>query len=114
MDLTATDEVVDGTPVLSLHGDADLATLPLLLERVNRFAAEHGGRHVLVDLDDLDGMEAVAVGVLIGARLTLRNSGGELNLVCTRPAVTALFTRSGLDTTFTLYPSVRAAAAGTG
>jgi anti-anti-sigma factor len=114
MDLSATDDVIDGTPVLSLLGEADLATLPSLLERVNRFVAQHPGRRVLLDLDGLGSMEPVAVGVLVGARLTLRGSGGDLDLVCTRPGVVALFTRSGLDMTFPLYPSVRAALARTG
>jgi len=59
-------------------------------------------------------MAPVAVGVLVGARLTLRGSGGDLDLVCTQPGVAALFTRSGLDATFPLYPSVRAALDRTG
>ena len=37
-----------------------------------------------------------------------------LDVVCTQPGVAALFLRSGLDTTFPLYPSVRAAEAGRG
>ena len=114
MDLSATDHIIDGTPVLSLLGEADLATLPSLLERVNRFVGEHPGHRVLLDLDGLGSMAPVAVGVLVGARLTLRDSGGDLDLVCTQPGVVALFTRSGLDTTFPLYPSVRAALDRTG
>jgi anti-anti-sigma factor len=114
MDLSATNDVIDGTPVLSLFGEADLATLPSLLERVNRFVAEHPGQRVLLDLDGLGSMAPIAVGVLVGARLTLRGSGGDLDLVCAQPGVMALFTRSGLDTTFPLYPSVRAALDRTG
>ena len=56
----------------------------------------------------------MAIGVLVGARLTLRGGGGDLDLVCTQPSVVALFTRSGLDATFPLYPSVRAALDRTG
>lgn len=114
MDLSATDDVIDGTPVLSLLGEADLATLPVLLERVNRFVDQHAGRRVLLDLDGLGSMAPITVGVIVGARLTLRGTGGDLDLVCTQPGVVALFTRSGLDRTFPLYPSVHAALAGTG
>ena len=109
MGLSANADVIDGTPVLSLLGEADLATLPTLLDRVNRFVAEHPGRRVLLDLDGLGSLAPVAIGVLVGARLTLRGGGGDLDLVCTQPSVVALFTRSGLDATFPLYPSVRAA-----
>lgn len=114
MDLSATDDVIDGTPVLSLLGEADLATLPVLLERVNRFVDQHAGRRVLLDLDGLGSMAPITVGVIISARLTLRGTGGDLDLVCTQPGVMALFTRSGLDKTFPLYPSVRAALTRTG
>jgi len=114
MDLSATEDVIDGTPVLSLLGEADLASLPTLLGRVNRFAAEHPGQRALVDLDGLGSLAPVAVGVLVGARLALRANGGDLDLVCTQPGVAALFLRSGLDTTFPLSPSVRAAARGRG
>jgi len=114
MDLSATDDVIDGTPVLSLLGEADLATLPALLERVNRFVAQHPGRRVLLDLDGLGSLAPVTIGILVGARLTLRGSGGDLDLVCTQPSLVSMFTRSGLDATFPLYPSVRAALDRTG
>ena len=109
MDLGFSDLVLDGIPVLSLLGDADLATLPRLLERVNRFAVEHPGCRAVIDLDGLDSMDAVVAGVFVRARLALRSAGGELDLVCTNPAVTSVFVRSGLDATFTLYRSVTAA-----
>ncbi len=114
MDLGFSEHDVDGIAVLALAGDADLATLPRLLERVYRFASEHQGQHVLIDLDDLGAMEPVAAGVLVGARLHLRAGGGELDLVCTNPAVASVFVRSGLDATFTLHRSISAAAAGWG
>jgi len=109
MDLGFSDHAVDGIPVLSLLGDADLATLPRLLDRVNRFAVEHPGCRAVIDLDGLGSMDPVVVGVFVRARLALRSTGGELDLVCTNPAVTAVFVRSGLDTTFTLHRSVTAA-----
>jgi anti-anti-sigma factor len=114
MDLSTTEDVIDGTPVISLLGEADLASLPTLLDRVNRFVEVHPGQRVLVDLDGLGSMTPIAVGVLVGARLALRATGGDLDVVCAQPGVAALFLRSGLDTTFPLYPSVRAAAADRG
>ena len=91
------------------HGDADLATLPRLVDRVNRFAAEHRDRLVVIDLDGLATMEPVAMGVFISARLILRSGGGDLEVVCNVPALTALFTRSGLDATFTPHATITAA-----
>jgi anti-anti-sigma factor len=110
MDLGFSETSVGTTPVLELRGDADLSTLPLLHERVNRFAADQRGHHAVVDLDGLGSLDPVAMGVLIGARLQLRASGGELDLVCTAPALVALFAASGLDATFTLHATAAAAA----
>jgi anti-anti-sigma factor len=109
MDLGFSDHVLDGVAVLSLFGDADMATLPRLLERVNRFAVEHPGCRTVIDLDGLGSMDPVVAGVFVRARLALRSTGGELDLVCTNPAVTSVFVRSGLDATFTLHRSVTAA-----
>lgn len=112
MDLGFSDHVLDGVPVLSLLGDADLATLPRLLERVNRFAVEHPGCRAVIDLDGLDSMDPVVAGVFVRARLALRSAGGELDLVCTNPTVASVFVRSGLDATFTLHRSVTAGLSG--
>jgi anti-anti-sigma factor len=110
MDLGFTEKTVGPAPVLELRGDADLSTLPLLHERVSRFAVEQRGHHAIIDLDGLGSLDPVAIGVLIGARLQLRASGGELDLVCTAPALVALFEASGLDAAFPLHATAAAAA----
>jgi anti-sigma B factor antagonist len=109
MDLGFTEETTGPTPVLELRGDADLSTLPLLHDRVYRFAGEQRGRHVVIDLDGLGSLDPVVLGVLIGARLQLRVGGGDLDLVCTSPALVALFEATGLDATFPLHATVAAA-----
>jgi anti-sigma B factor antagonist len=112
MDLSFREQTIDGAPVLELRGQADLSTLPLLHERVNRFVSDHHGRHAIIDLNGVGVFEPVTLGVLIGARLVLRAGGGELDLVCTEPDVVALFARSGLDAVFPLHATVAAAVVG--
>ena len=63
----------------------------------------------MIDLDGLDSLDPITIGVLVGARLQLRSAGGELELVCTSPALVGLFEASGLDATFTLHATVAAA-----
>ena len=80
---------------------------PGCLDRVNRFAVEHPGPRVVIDLDGLGSMEPVVVGVFVRARLALR-SGGASWTWCARTRSYAVFVRSGLDATFTLHrPSPR-------
>jgi anti-anti-sigma factor len=112
MDLTFREEAVEGAPVLELRGQADLSTLPILHERVNRFASDHRGQHTIIDLDGLDAFEPVTVGVFVGARLALRAGGGDLDLVGSAPELVALFRSSALDATFPLFTTVGAAVAG--
>jgi anti-anti-sigma regulatory factor len=96
MDLTFREEAVEGAPVLELRGQADLSTLPILHERVNRFASDHRGQHTIIDLDGLDAFEPVTVGVFVGSA----------------PELVALFRSSALDATFPLFTTVGAAVAG--
>ena len=110
MDLGIRSTVIDGVPVLSLDGEADLASLPRLHDQVRRFVGEHAGRHLVVDLDGLGHLDPVTVGVLVGARLQARVGGGDIQLVCTSPSVAAVFTGSGLDAAFMLHHSVAEAA----
>ena len=110
MDLGIRSAIIEGVPVLSLDGEADLASLPRLHDQVRRFISEHPGRHVVVDLDGLGYLDPVSVGVLVGARLQARASGGDLQLVCTSTSVATVFTGSGLDAAFMLHHSVAEAA----
>jgi anti-sigma B factor antagonist len=110
MDLVIRSTVIEGVPVLSLDGEADLASLPQLHEQVRRFVSEHPGRQVVLDLDGLGYLDPVTVGVLVGARLQARAGGGDVELVCTSPSVASVFTGSGLDAAFALHHSVAEAA----
>jgi anti-anti-sigma factor len=111
MDVGFRELEVEGTPVLEMRGDVDLSTLPTLYERVNRFAAETGGRLAVIDLARLGSFDPVAVGVLVAARLQLRAAGGELELVWADTAFGDLFLRSGLDATFHPHASALEAVA---
>jgi anti-sigma B factor antagonist len=111
MDLGFREHTVEGAPVLELRGDVDLSTLPMLFERVNRFASEAGPQLAIIDLSGLGALDPVALGVLVAARLQLRAGGGELELVCANTALEALFSRSGLDATFRAHVSAPEAVA---
>jgi len=106
MDLRFREHAFGGWSVLELSGEADLATLPLLYERVNRFASEAAGGQAIVDLTDLQSLEPVTLGVFISARLQLQARDGELHLVCSDAPIRTLFTRSGLDTIFPLHDTL--------
>jgi len=112
MDLRFREHAFGGWSVLELSGEADLSTLPLLYERMNRFVSEAASGQPIVDLTDLQSLEPIALGVFIWARLQLQARDGELHLVCADPPIRTLFARSGLDTIFSLHDTVADAVTG--
>lgn len=73
------DEQGDWT-VLSVSGELDLVTSPVLRARVHDAVAE--GRHSLVlDLSEVYFCDSSGVGVLIASRRLIRSCRGELRLI---------------------------------
>jgi anti-anti-sigma factor len=73
------DEQGDWT-VLSVSGELDLVTSPVLRQRVHDVVAE--GRHSLVlDLSDVYFCDSSGVGVLIASRRLIRSCRGDLRLI---------------------------------
>jgi len=95
-----------GIPVLSVAGEADLATAPQLRDAVTRAALEHAGRRLVVDLDGVTFLDSVAIGILLGGARRLRAAGGDLTLVCTSPRLLDLLAQYRVDRIFEIHASV--------
>lgn len=68
--------------VLSVQGEVDLATVPVLRDHLRRAIGMHPGTELTVDLDGVSALDDVGLGVLLGAAGHARERGGELVLVC--------------------------------
>jgi anti-sigma B factor antagonist len=71
-----------------------------------------GSKHVVVDLARVDFLDSTGLGVLVGARRRLENSGGSLSLVCPHERLLKIFRITGLDSIFDIHGSVEDATAG--
>jgi anti-sigma B factor antagonist len=96
--------------VLTLAGELDLATAPVLRERLD--AALHGGAVVVIDLSRLRFIDSSGLGMLVGAERQLRESGGQLVLVRGPRAAHRPFELTGLDSYFEFCDSPSAALRG--
>jgi anti-anti-sigma factor len=90
---TRLDEV-GGSFVVSVDGVVDLAAVGRLHDDLARAVRQHPGVTVVVDLDAVGVLDDAGLGILLGAAATARSQGGDLVVVCTRPAL-----RTRLETT---------------
>jgi anti-sigma B factor antagonist len=93
--------------VLTLGGELDLATVPLLQEQLNR--AVRGRGAVVIDLSGLRFIDSSGLRMLARTELQLRASGGQLVLVRGPRAVRRVFELTGLDRYFAWCDSPSAA-----
>lgn len=93
--------------VLTLAGELDLATAPVLQERLD--AALRGKAAVVIDLSRLRFIDSSGLGMLVRAERQLRDSGGQLVLVRGPRAVHRPFELTSLDSHFEFCDSPSAA-----
>jgi anti-sigma B factor antagonist len=107
--LAATEQLDNGTPVVSVMGEVDLATAPAL-ERTLRGVAENRTGEVIVDLSGCRFLDSSGLRALIATRSRLERSKRPLALVLPNASVLRIFQITGLDELFETYPSLGAAA----
>jgi anti-sigma B factor antagonist len=97
VDLHARLDLVASTPVVSVEGVIDLATLPELHSHLLRAVTDHPGTTVVVDLDAVTALDDCGLGIILGAAGRARESGGDLNVVASSERLRQRFRSTGLD-----------------
>lgn len=106
VDLHVSTNVVAGVPMVSVEGVVDLATLGRLHGALHRAVLAHPGRTLRVDLDGVSVLDDGGLGVLVGAAAAARERGGDIELVCTGPALRQRLTATRLDRIFEIRSTV--------
>lgn len=102
MSLRADVTEVSGRPVVALTGSVDLSTVPTLQNTLGRVLIEHSGETVAVDLDGVDALDDIGLGILLGAAGQARRNGGDIVIVCNNESLRARFAVTGLDRAITV------------
>jgi anti-sigma B factor antagonist len=97
--------VDDETHVVAVTGEIDLFTAPEFKQRVSA-PIDAGRTHVVVDLTETTFIDSSSLGVLIGAHRRLKARRGRLVVACDVEPIIKTFKITGLDSVFTLAPSV--------
>ncbi len=111
MDLAIETSQLDGATVLSLTGEIDMRTAPLLRERLADLLAA-GDQTVVVDLTAVEFLDSSALGTFVEAARTLDGTGGSLRLACPPPHVQKVFRITRLADVLPIYDGVVEAVAG--
>ena len=103
-----TAELVDGTYVVTITGEADAADVESLSDELEEVLGE-GASSLIVDLLEVPFIDSAVLGVLLRFSRRLRSGGGELVLVADDPRVLRTFEIAGLSAQFRFARSLTAA-----
>ena len=97
-----TEQLSDGTYVISLAGEVDLYTAPEFKQQLLEVIGQ-GATEVIVDFSSTTFIDSTTLGVLVGGVKRLRPNDGRLSLVCSDRNITKIFEITGLDRVFDIY-----------
>jgi anti-sigma B factor antagonist len=103
--LSVSTRTADGCTVVAVAGDVDISTSPELRSALAE-TTRAGARAVVVDLTDVPFLDSTALGVLVGAYTTLRNSGGRLALVNDHEGVLKVLRITALHDVLGVHPTL--------
>jgi anti-sigma B factor antagonist len=87
-----------------LGGELDMCSAPALRDALTR-AIEARVKHVIVDLTDATFVDSTAIGALMVATREIRESRGQLSLVCANRNVLRTLEIAGLDRHIAVAPT---------
>jgi anti-anti-sigma factor len=67
------------------------------------------GRHLIVDLHDVDMIDSAGLGELVMVLMLAQASGCEVKLAAARPRIQALLEHTNLTAVLDVYPTLEAA-----
>jgi anti-sigma B factor antagonist len=96
---------------IDVRGEVDVATAPVLREKLNE-AIDRGSSPIVLDLSTVTFIDSTALGVLIGAQERCQGRASELRIVASEPRIIKIFEITGLTDLFSIFPTIGEAAAG--
>jgi anti-sigma B factor antagonist len=89
--------VIGDAAVVTLSGEVDLATIPVLHDALTKALTHHPNRLLVIDLDGVTVLDDTGLGVLLGAAGSAREAGADLAVVCTSKRLRQRLDRTGFS-----------------
>ena len=102
MELHARPDADDGSWLVTLHGELDLAAVPGFRSATQE-ALRDGWTDLIVDLQHVEFIDSAGIGVLIGLRRRTVEAGGSLTLRASEQ-VSSVLSMSNVDALFNVDP----------
>ena len=100
----------DGVVIVAISGDLDIASAPVVRERLLSLLRP-GACRLVIDMSAVRYTDASGLAVLVSTKRRAVLLGGELRLAALRPEAARVLTATGLNRHLAAYPTVRAAVA---
>lgn len=97
--------VEGASTVIAIAGEIDLATIPLLTERLDQLIGE-GRIHLVLDMSDVIFVDSTGLSALIRVRSRVLAEGGSIDLAGAQANVAKVFEITNLTEVFSLHDSV--------
>jgi len=97
--------MLDGSALVTVSGEIDVYTSPLLQERLVEVLRD-GSSRIVLDLSEVTFLDSTGLGVLITALKRCRSADGDLILVTAQPNVLKVLEITGLNDVFDVQESV--------
>jgi anti-sigma B factor antagonist len=95
---------------MSLGGEIDLYTVPLLRGELVSLLSGDSPVQVIVDMSGVEFCDSTGMNVLLAAHRKAREQGGDLELAAPRPAIRKILQVTGLESVFTVLDDPAAVA----
>lgn len=108
---TISEEARDEDVVVSVRGEVDVDSAPLLREALEK-AISGRSPLLVVDLLEVTFVDSTGLGVLIGAFKLCRTEGLAMHLALVEPRILKIFEITELTDLFSIFPTVEEAVRG--
>ena len=92
MNLSTSTVVIGDAAVITLSGEVDLATIPMLHDALTKALTHHPNRTLVIDLDGV-----TVLDILLGAAGSARQAGADLAVVCNSQRLRERLDRTGFS-----------------
>jgi anti-sigma B factor antagonist len=95
VNLKVNTKMVKRLPILTLEGEIDVYTYPVLNESLLELIKD-GQNSIILDMEKVSYIDSTGLGVLANSANKLLQKNGELRVICSQPQLIKVFSVSGL------------------